>query len=147
MLARLAHIDSRTSSSTTPGRVPDPMAWQVHNHVDMRENHDGGGAQCTAPTEHRVHAYYPEPSRRAVGPTRPIDRVRTALVRTMRTTRHHLRGPRANRAPGYIYAQRGPGVSVLCGGLYAVLKTLEMNARRPALAAFVTRGARPGLRP
>ena len=28
-----------------------------------------------------------------------------------------------------------------------VLKTLEMNARRPALAAFVTRGARPGLSP
>ena len=78
-----------------------------------------------------------------MGPTRPIDRVRTALVRTMRTTRHHLRGPRANRAPGYIYAQRGPGVSVLCGGLYSRLKTLEMNA----LAAFVTRGARPGLSP
>ena len=28
-----------------------------------------------------------------------------------------------------------------------MLKTLEMNARRPALAAFVTRGARPGLSP
>ena len=38
-------------------------------------------------------------------------------------------------------------VSVLCRVGSTVLKTLEMNARRPALAAFVTRGARPGLSP